>query len=80
MEQSTSKVSEDISWCESAVAQEERHSDFDYIESTSGSEFGSSDGEEDAEKLELCLVLHPCQNRSFSQLRDSLFVARQRPC
>jgi len=54
MAESSSKVSftDDVSWCETKVVQEERNSDFDYVESANSSELGSSDKDRDAEKLE----------------------------
>ena len=53
MAESSSKVSftDDVSWCETKVVQEERNSDFDYV-SANSSELGSSDKDGDAEKLE----------------------------
>lgn len=74
--ESTSKVhvssADDVSWCETEGAQEERNSDFNCVESTSSSELGSSDKDRDAENLEAAIF-----NSSFSAKPDLRPAERQ---
>ena len=74
--ESTSKVhvssADDISWCEIEGAQEERNSDFNYVESAISSELGSPDEDKDAENLEAAIF-----NSSFPAKPDLRQAERQ---
>ena len=59
---------DDVSWYETEGAQEERNSNFDYVESASSSELGSSDEDTDAENLEA--VFGGVSNSSFPAKPD----------
>ena len=83
---STSRVtfSDDLSWLgPPTTVSDERNSDFDYVESTSDSEAGSSEADEVAEKLEKIFAalystspskpqLQPVERQSLLLLEEEL--------
>ena len=82
------RFSDDLSWFNPpTTVSDECNSDFDYIESTSGSEAGSSEADEDAEKLETIFgalyntlpskpQLQPVERQSLLLLEEELESGR----